>query len=234
MPAMLSIAALRPPFGVHQSGPPSRRPAVRCPARPVSGHPAPSSGRGCPASWCPARPASSRLVSARSQPSRPASASGGDGGHLGTAVTTGSSRVPCGPAPTLAARSTARGMDAGTAAEVVWRPAGSVGRGPEPGWCVGGRLRPTDQAGQTAARGALSLAIALGQGELAGARGCRTAPWAGHLSWSRDYAAWSLPSLTSEWTGPERLKRVRRRGWRAAPTRPSQVASAIGSTLATL
>jgi hypothetical protein len=72
-----------------QPGPPSgsRCPAVRCPARPVSGCLAPSSGRGCPAGWCPARPASSRLVSspsgvqpagvcpsAWSQPSGPASA----------------------------------------------------------------------------------------------------------------------------------------------------------------
>jgi hypothetical protein len=46
--------------------PGSRCPAVRCPARPVSGHLAPSSGSGCPAVWCPARPASSCLVSVRS------------------------------------------------------------------------------------------------------------------------------------------------------------------------
>jgi hypothetical protein len=27
--------------------------------------------------------------------------------------------------------------------------------------------------------------------------------WSGHLAWSRDYAAWSVWSLMSEWTGLE-------------------------------
>ena len=219
MPAMLSIADLRPPFGVHQPGPPSRRPAVRCPARPVSGHLAPSSGRSCPADSCPTCPASSRLVSARSQPSRPASASGGDGGHLGTAVTTGSSRVPGGPAPALAARSTARGMDAGTAAEIMWRPAGSVGRGPEPGWCVGGKPRPTDQAGQTAAGG---RPVA---GDCARARGAGCRARLPHGTVICPGAATTLrgryePNVRVD--GPGRLKRVRRRGWRAAQRGPAR------------
>jgi len=41
---------------------------------------------------------------------------------------------------------------------------GSVGRRTWAGLCVGGRLRPTDQAGQTAARGTRGSATALGQG----------------------------------------------------------------------
>jgi hypothetical protein len=92
-------------------------------------------------------------------------------------------------------------MDAGTAAEVVWRPAGER-RPADLGRVVfGGRLRPTDQADQTAARGGRRWRRRSGRG-LADAR-LPHGTVAGHLAWSRDYAAWSLPSLTSEWTGPE-------------------------------
>jgi hypothetical protein len=78
---------------------------------------------------------------------------------------------------------------------------GSVGRRTWAGLCFGGRLRPTDQAGQTAARGTRGSATALGQRSWL-TRCCRTV-WSGHLAWSRDYAAWSLWSLMSEWTGLE-------------------------------
>jgi hypothetical protein len=116
--------------------------------------------------------------SARSQPSRPASAGWWRWGRPrdgGAAVMTGSSRVACGPVPSPAARSTARGgMDAGTAAEVVCRLAGERRRGPGPGGAsAAGCTRPTRQARPP--RGRLSLATALGQGSWL-ARCCRTAP----------------------------------------------------------
>jgi hypothetical protein len=85
------MARLCPLLGVHPTRPRrpgSRCPAVRCPARPGSGHLAPSSGRGCPADACPTRPASSRLVSARPPGhSRlgPRPPDAGDRGALGTA-----------------------------------------------------------------------------------------------------------------------------------------------------
>jgi hypothetical protein len=81
------------PAGRSTVGGPGVQP-VRCPARPLSGYLAPSSGRGCPAGWCPAGwcppgwcPSPSGVQpsvvhpSALSHPSRPASASGSDGGH---------------------------------------------------------------------------------------------------------------------------------------------------------
>jgi hypothetical protein len=113
-----------------------------------------------PAAWCP--------PSARSQPSRPASAGWSRWGTArdgGAAVTTGSSRVPCGPALSPAARSTARGgMDAGTAAEVVWRSAGE--RRPRTGRAVHRREAAPDRPGRPDRREgrARSLATALGRG----------------------------------------------------------------------
>ena len=68
------------------------------------------------------------------------------------------------------------------------------------GWCFGGRLHPTDQAGQTAARAPVAGDCARA-GELAGAMSPHGTVRGGHLGLSRDYSAWSLRSLTSEWTG---------------------------------
>jgi hypothetical protein len=45
-----------------------------------------------------------------------------------------------------------------------------------------------------------SVATALGQG-LADAMLPHGTVWSGQLAWSRDYAAWSVRSLVSEWTG---------------------------------
>ena len=191
---LLSIASLCPLLGVHLTRPavqgpgvppsgvqPSGVQAVRCPGRPVSGCLAPLSGRGCPAIWCPARPASSRLVSVR-PPGRsrlvPPQPGAGGGGTPGTArqrsrLDRVEFQVDWSPSP--AAGSTARGgMDAGTAAEVGCRPAGSVGGGPGPGRAgAGGCTRATRQARPP--RGRLSLPTALGQGSWL-ARCCRTAP----------------------------------------------------------
>jgi hypothetical protein len=121
---------------------------VRCPAG------------WCPPGWCPSpsgRPAVCCLPSPcriRLVPRQPVVAMG-DTRYGGAAVTTGSSRVPCvrphsrrlGRRPDEAEmRAPLRGSCEGRR--------GSVGRRTWAGWCFGGRLRPTDQAGQTAARGA--------------------------------------------------------------------------------
>ena len=165
-----------------QPGPPVRGPGVQpSGVQPVR----------CPIIWLPrpdaavrpsGRPVSSpsgvqRLVSVR-PPGRsrlvPRQPGGGDGDTSvrRAAVTTGSSRVPCGPAPSPAARSTARGgMDAGTAAEVVWRPAGERRRRTRAGVCPGGRLhRPTGQARPP--RGAPVAGDCARAGELVEARRC--------------------------------------------------------------
>ena len=193
-----------------QPGPPSesRCPAVRCPAGPVSGYLARSSGRGCPAGWCPARPASSRLVSVR-PPGRsrlvPRPPGGGDGGDPGTAGGghdwIESSSMWSGPVPGGSVDGP-RSMDAGTAAESCAGRWGSVGRGPGPGGAsVGGCTRATGQARPPP--GAPVAGDCAGAGEWL-ARGCRTAPCGAAIwAWSHDYAAWSLRSPMSEWTGPE-------------------------------
>jgi hypothetical protein len=167
-----------PPNPARRPG--SRCPAVRCPARPVSGYLASSSGRGCPAGWCPARPASSRLVSVR-PPGRsrlvPRPPGGGDGGDLGTAGSGNdwieSSSMRSGPSP--AARSTARGawMRVPLRRWCAGRR-GSVGRGPGPGGAsAGGRTRPTGQGRRP--RGAPVAGDCAWAGEWL-ARCCRTAP----------------------------------------------------------
>jgi hypothetical protein len=187
MPAMPLVAGPRPPFGVRPIRSVVQVQLSSCPVSSPSSvrSSGPSSGRGCPAGWCPARPASSRLVSVRpvaAVSSRPPGGGDGDTSVRRAAVTTGSSRVRCGPAPFLAARSTARGgLDAGTAAEVVWRPAGgSVDRGPGPGGArAGGYGRPTRQAGPR--RGRPVAGDCARAGELAGARLPHGTVWA--ASW---------------------------------------------------
>ena len=82
------------------------------------------------------------------------------------------------------------------------RPAGERRRRTWAEMCSGGRLRPTDQAGRPP-RGRPSLATALGQGSWLKRDVAARHRVGGHLAWRRDYSAWSLPSLMSEWTGPE-------------------------------
>jgi hypothetical protein len=222
---MPSVAGPRPPFG--RPGPrcpPVRCPPVRCPAV------------RCPAVRCPAAGVSSRWgvrPSALPHPSRPASAGRwrlGTCRYGGATVTTGTSRVPCGPAPVPpAARSTVRvSLDVGNAAEVVYRPARERRPRPCPGGAWAGRLLPTDQGGQTAA--GVPRRWRRGSGRESWVK--RDVPAlrvAASLAWSCDYAPWSLWSLTPEWTGPEGHELDGEDG-RTAPARPSQVAGPPSST----
>jgi hypothetical protein len=238
MPAMPLVAGPRPPFGVRPIRSVVQVQLSSCPVSSPSSvrSSGPSSGRGCPAGWCPARPASSRLVSVRpvaAVSSRPPGGGDGDTSVRRAAVTTGSSRVRCGPAPFLAARSTARGgLDAGTAAEVVWRPAGgSVDRGPGPGGArAGGYGRPTRQAGPRRGRPVAGDCARAGSWL---ARGCRTAPCGRPAGLEPRLLCVVVAEPDDRADRPGRTKRARRRGWRAAPARPRPVASVTGSTPAT-
>jgi hypothetical protein len=182
----------------------------------------------CPAVWC----LSVRPVTGVSSHVRRVVAIGRprDGG---AAVLTGSSRVSCGPAPVPG------GSVDGPEEAWLWAPLrrscagrrGSVSRGPGPGGAsAGGCTRPTDQAGQTAARGACRWRLRSGR-RLVGAmlRMARVRRPSGPgprllcvVGGERDGRV----------EGPGRRIRARGRGRRAAPARPSQVASATGSTLA--
>jgi hypothetical protein len=193
-----------PPNPARRPG--SRCPAVRCPARPVSGYLAPSSGRGCPAVWCPARPVSGRLVSVR--PVAAVSSASAGWWRWGRPRYGGQrSRLDrvefhvVRPRPRrLGRRPKEHGC--GHRCEVGCRPAGERRPRTWAGWCFGGRLHPSDRAGQTAARGAVAGDCARAGEWLT--RCCRTAPCGAAIwAWSHDYSAWSLRSLMSEWTGPE-------------------------------
>ena len=236
-----------PPNPARRPG--SRCPAVRCPAVqcPVIWLPRPDAvvqPAGVqpvrrPAVWCPARPASSRLVSAR-RPGRsrlvPRPPGGGDGGDLGTAGSghdwiESSSRWSGpvlggsvdGPRRHGCGHRCGGGVQAGGGA-----PAADLGR------VVLRREAAPDRPGRPDRR----------EGR------CR---WP--LRWGRELAGAMLPHGTVRGRpsgleprllcvviaepdvrvdGPGRIKRARRRGRRAAPARPRQVASATGSTPATL
>jgi hypothetical protein len=93
-------------------------------------------------------------------------------------------------------------MDAGTAAGRV--EAGGGASAADLGRVVLGREAAPDRPGRPDRReGRPSLATALGQGSWLKREVPHGTVRGGHLGWSRDYAAWSLRSLTSEWTGPE-------------------------------
>jgi hypothetical protein len=189
---LLAIAGLRPRLGVHPTQSAVRGPGVqlsgsRCPA--VWGPGVQPSGVQpvqCPVVWLPrpdaavqpvrclARPASSRLVSVRrSQRLVPRRPGGRDGGHLGTAGQR--SRLDpvelhvVRPRPRRLSRQPARGgLDAGTAAEVVWRPAG--GRRPRTGRVMVGREAAPDRPGRAGPPRGRPVAGDCGRaGELAGA-----------------------------------------------------------------
>jgi hypothetical protein len=209
LPCRPSPSASTTSVSTHPSG--SRCPAVRCPAVRCPDIWLPRLRSLCPAVWCPARPASSL---SRVQPSgvRPSARRirrvprQPGGGALGdTLVRRGnphawneSSSMWSGPVP--AARSMARvGLDAGTAAEVVCRPAGERLPRTWPGCARAGWLRPTDQGGQTAARAPIASDCAR--------QGCWLkrdvpAPAAWLPPWlERDYSPWLSWSLTPAWTG---------------------------------
>jgi hypothetical protein len=160
----------------------------------------------CPPGWCPSpsgvQPAGVH-PSTLSHPSRPASASGSDGGHpvrrgnghdwiefhvvrpvLGGSVD-GPMRHSCG-------HRCGGHVEAGGGAS-----AGAPGPG---GASAGGCGRPTRRPDRR--EGRPSVATSLGQGP-ADAMLPHGTVWSGHLAWSRDYAAWSVRSLMSEWTGVE-------------------------------
>jgi hypothetical protein len=237
-PLALRSTRNRPRTAVRQgAGWTVHRRGSRCPTRPMSSPSSPStvrlsgslvrtrlSGRlvsspsgvrpaGVRPAGVQARPASSRLVSTR-PPCRirlvPPQPGAGDGGHP---VRRGnghdwieSSSMWSGPVPGGSVDGPMRHRCRHRCGGRAEAGGGASAGGPGPGWCVGGRLRPTDQAGQTAARGVRRWRLRSGRGWLT--RWCRTAPWAGHLAWSRDYATWSLPSLMSEWTGLEGLNEL--------------------------
>jgi hypothetical protein len=193
----------RPGLGVPPSGVQSDVQPVRCP---VIWLPRPDAAVR-PAGVQPVRrPASGVCPSARSQPSRPASAGWW---RWGTARYGGQRSRPDRLEFGVVRPRPQRSVDGRP--EEAWMPAplrrscgdrrGSVGRGLV-GWCLGEAAPETDQAGRPP-RGRPIAGDCAGAGELAEARGCRTGPCGRPSARSRDYSAWSLRSLTSGWTGPE-------------------------------
>jgi hypothetical protein len=177
-----------PPTPVRRPGPgvqPSGVQPVQCPViwlprpdvavRPAGVQPVRRPAVWCPAVWC----LSVRPVAAVSSRVRRVVAMGSISVQR-AAVTTGSSRVPCGPAPVPGGSVDGpRSMDAGTAAEsCAGRRGASVADWA--GVCSGGRLRPTDRAGQTAARGACRWRLRSSRG-VAGARLPHGIARGGHL-----------------------------------------------------
>jgi hypothetical protein len=147
----------------------------------------------CPAVWClsvrPVTGVSSRVrrVVAIGRPR--------DGG---AAVLTGSSRVSCGPAPSLAARSTAPrrhgcGHRCGGRAQ-AGGGASAADLGPG-GASTGGCTRPTRQARPPPEAPVAGDCARAGVGWRDVAHGTARG---GHLVWSHDYSAWSLRSPTAE------------------------------------
>jgi len=224
-----------PPNPARRPG--SRCPAVRCPARPVSGYLALSPDAAVrpagvqpvrrPAIWC----LSVRPVAAVSSRVRRVVAMG-ETSVRRAAVTTGSSGVPCGPAPSPAAGSTTRGawMRAPLRSRVQ---AGGGASAADLGRVALWREAAPERPGRPYRReGRLSLATALGQGG-AGAMLPHGTVRGGHLGLEPRLLCVVIAEPDVRMDGPGRTKRPRRRGRRAAPARPSQVANATGSTLAT-
>jgi hypothetical protein len=161
-----------PPNPVRRPG--SICPAVRCPARPVSGHLSPLAGRGCPAVRCPARlvsspsgvcPSSVCPVAAVSSRVSRVVAMGDTSVQRGSGhdwIWIESSSMWSGPAQRLGRRPEQAWMRAPLRRSCAGRR-GSVGRGP--GRVVLRREAAPDRPGRPDRReGALSLATALGQG----------------------------------------------------------------------
>jgi hypothetical protein len=135
--------------------------------------------------------------------------------------------------PSLAARSTApRRHGCGHRCGGRVQAGGGAAAADWAGWCFGGRLHPTDQEGQTATRAPVA-------GDCARARGWLARCCAWHRA-GRPAGLEPRPLcvVIAEPDGrvdePGRRIRARRRGRRAAPARPSQVASATGPIPATL
>jgi hypothetical protein len=202
----------------------SRCPAVRCPARPVSGHLVPSSRIRLSG-----RLVSGRLVSARPScrvhlvPPQPGGGVGDTSVRRGN-LTTGRSRVPCDLAESL--------QRLGRRPEEAWMRAmlrrSCVGRrgasAADLGRVVlgrGGCARPTREA-RPPPRGASSLATELEPGELADARRSRTTAW---LPLGLEPRLRSVVVVEPD-AGVDGLGRTNEfdgADGRAAPARPSQV-----------
>jgi hypothetical protein len=195
---------------------------VRCPARPVSGlsgslvrtrlsgRPVSSPSGVQPSGGCPS--GRSRLV-----PGPPGDGDGETSARR-AAVTTGSSRVPCGPAPSPAARVDGpRRMDAGSAAKSCAGRRGSVGRGPGPGGASAGGC--TDRPGRPDRR--------RGVGPFAGDRARQGSGWREVAARHRAARPSGLePRLLCvviaepdvRMDGPGRTTRARRPGWGRGPS----------------
>jgi hypothetical protein len=237
---LLSIASLRPLLGVHPTRPAVRGPGVQpsgvqpvqCPViwlpRPDAAvRPAGVQPVQRPAVWC----LSVRPVAAVSSRVRRVVAMG-ETSVRRAAVTTGSSQVPCGPARPrrLGRRPEEHGCGYRCAGGVQ---AGGGASAADLGRVVLRREAAPDRPGRADGREErLSLATAPGQGS--GWRDVAARPRAGgHLGLEPRLLCVVVVEPDVRMDGPGGTKRARRRGRRAAPARPSQVASATGSTLAT-
>jgi hypothetical protein len=222
---------------------PARRPGSRCPA---DGCPAVH----CPVIWLPCPDAAVRPAGVQPvrRPAvwclsvRPVAAvwsrvrrvvAMGQALVRRAAVTTGSSRVPGGPAPSPAARYMARGawMRAPLRSSAQ---AGGGASAADLGRVVLGREAAPERPGRPDRRGGRrSLATALGQGS--GWRDVAARHHAGgHLGLKPRLRCVVIAEPDVRVDGSGRIKRARRRGRRAAPARPSQGASATSAWPAAL
>jgi hypothetical protein len=221
--------ARRPGPGVQPSGvQPVQCPVIWLPGPDAAVRPAGVQPVRRPAVWC----LSVRPVAAVSSRVRRVVAMG-ETSVRRAAVTTGSSRVPCGPAPSPAARSTARG--AWMRAPLRSRVQAGGGASPaDLGRVVLRREAAPERPGRPDRReGRLSLATALGRGSGWRDVAARHRAGGGHLGLEPRLRCVVIAEPDVRMDGSGRTKRARRRGRRAAPARPSQVANATGSTLAT-
>jgi hypothetical protein len=198
---MVSVAGRCPPLGVHPFGSDVRLRLSSRPvsSRPVSGHLVGSSGIRLSGRLVSTRP-SGHLCLVRS-------AQGWPGDHVGAAGTftmrtdrdAHGLRCPSssvdGPSRPEGGR---RGGDRGGGRGSVGRGAGRVCSGAS---C--GRGRPLTGQGPARREGRPSLPATPRHGSA----GCSVRflhlRVAASVAWTRDYAAWSLSSLTTEWTGLE-------------------------------
>ena len=204
----------------------------------------------CPITWLPhpdaavrpasvqpvRRPASGVCPSARSQPSRPASARCWRRGHLGTAGQRSrlhrvEFHVVRPPPRRLGRRPQEAWMRAPLRSRVQ---AGGGASAADLGRDVLGREAAANRPGrQTAARAPVAGDCARA-GELVEARRCRTTPCGRPSGLAPRLLCVVVAEPNVRVDGSGRTKRARRPGWRAAPARPSQEASATGSAATAL
>jgi hypothetical protein len=229
-----SVAGPRPVCGVHPSGSVvqgSGGPAVRCPARPVSGHLV-SSSRGPavrtdgvhPSSVQPSSVQPSGVQPSGVHPVRPDASvpshprrwrwdQGRCGGHPAPRE-----RVEVAVGGRAVEQPGRRPREAWTRTTLPRPRVGQRGRR-RPGRAVLGRRRLTaDRPGRPGRRaGRPWLAAALWAREQAPARGCCTGRVAAVLGWAGDHGGWWSWRLTRGWMGPEGQWACRR-GWACGPS----------------